>query len=87
VTFFPTLKHLCSALSISSHFQKHSSPPFPYYPYSRNNFVQHLFRFSPFIAETPLVATFPVAETPATFHFPFVAETPSPATFHQFSQC
>jgi hypothetical protein len=70
------LKHLCSALFISSHFQKHSSPPFPHHSYSRNNSVQHLFRFSPSIAETPLAATFPVAETPATFHFPPVTETP-----------
>jgi hypothetical protein len=35
-----------------------------------------LFRFSPSIAETPLATTFPVAETPATFHFLPVAETP-----------
>jgi hypothetical protein len=43
--------------------------------------------FPPSIAETPLAATFLVAETPATFHFLPVAETPSPATFHQFSRC
>jgi hypothetical protein len=28
------------------------------------------------LAATPLAATFPVAETPATFHFPPIAETP-----------
>jgi hypothetical protein len=28
------------------------------------------------LAATPLAATFPVAETPTTFHFPPVAETP-----------
>jgi hypothetical protein len=28
---FPMLKHHCSALFISSHFQKHSSPPFPHH--------------------------------------------------------
>jgi hypothetical protein len=67
MTFFTMLKHLCSTLFISSHFQKHPSR----HPYFRNNSVQHLFRFFSLpVAETPLAATFPVAETPTTFHLP-----------------
>jgi hypothetical protein len=34
------------------------------------------FAFPPSSAATPFAATFPVAETPATCHFPPVAETP-----------
>jgi hypothetical protein len=36
------------------------------------------------LAATPLAATFPVAETPATFHFLPDAETPLFSTFHFF---
>jgi hypothetical protein len=49
VTFFPMLKHHCSTLFISSHFQKHSSSPFPHHFFHfRKNPIQHLFRLSPF---------------------------------------
>jgi hypothetical protein len=36
-------------------------------------------------AATPFAATFPVAETPATFHFPPVAETPIVSNFSSIS--
>jgi hypothetical protein len=76
VTFFPMLKH--------------SVQHFPFLPISKNIPVRHspiilipettpsstCFVFPPSFAATPLAATFPVAETPATFHFPPVAETP-----------
>jgi hypothetical protein len=39
------------------------------------------FAFSPPSAATPFAATFPVAETPATFHSPPVAETPIVSNF------
>jgi hypothetical protein len=77
---FPMLKHHCSALFISSHFQKHSSPSFPHHfslpkqlrptlvsPFSLlllKHHYQQLFIFSLSVAETPL-----------------------PATFHHFSRC
>jgi hypothetical protein len=97
VTFFPMLKHHCSTLFISSHFHKHSSPP-PHHSYSRNNSVQHLFRLSPSIAETPLAATFPLLKHQQPFIFlplpkhryqqPFIslpdAETPLFSIFHVF---
>jgi hypothetical protein len=84
---FTMLKLHSSVLFISSHLQKHSSPPVPHHSYSRNNSVQHLFRFSPSIAETPLAATFPVAETPATFHFLPVAETLITSNPSSLSRC
>jgi len=58
-----------------------------HHSHSRNNSVQHLFRFSPSIAETPLAATFPVAETPATFHFLPVVETPIASNPSSLFQC
>jgi hypothetical protein len=45
-----------------------------------------LFRsFPPPSAATPFAATFPVAETPATFHSPPVAETPIVSNFSSVS--
>jgi hypothetical protein len=45
-----------------------------------------LFRFfPPPSAATTFAATFPVAETPATFHFPPVAETPTVSNFSSVS--
>jgi hypothetical protein len=65
---------------------KHSSPPFSHHFHCRNNSVQHLFRLSPSVAETPLSTTFPVAETPlpATFHHFSDAETPLFNNFYFF---
>jgi hypothetical protein len=77
---------LFSIFFIPSHFPKYSSPPFPHH-HSRNNFVQHLFCFSPSIAETSLAATFPIAKTPATLHFLPLLKHRLPATFHHFSRC
>jgi hypothetical protein len=46
------------------------------------------FAFSPPSAATPFAATFPVAETPATFHSPPVAETPIVSNFFiRFPRC
>jgi hypothetical protein len=80
VTFFPMLKHHCSTLFISSHFQKHSSPPFP-----------HHFSF-PKQLRPALVSPFSLLllkhHYQQLFIFPLsVAETPLPATFHHFSRC
>jgi hypothetical protein len=44
-------------------FPKTFQSAIPHHSHSQNNSVQHLFRFSPSIAETPLATTFPVAET------------------------
>jgi hypothetical protein len=38
--------------------KKHSSPPFPHHSYSRNNSVQHLFRFSPFLGRNTISSNF-----------------------------
>jgi hypothetical protein len=82
VTVFPTPRHLCSTLFTSSQSQKH---PIPHYSHSRNNSVQHLFRFfPPPSTATPFAATFSVAETPTTFHSP-VAETPIVSNFSSVS--
>jgi hypothetical protein len=45
------------------------------------------FAFSPPSAATPFAAIFPVAETPATFHFPPVAETPIVSNLSSVSRC
>jgi hypothetical protein len=46
----------------TSHFfpfpKKHSSPLFPHHSYSRNNSVQHLFRFSPFLGRNTISSNF-----------------------------
>jgi hypothetical protein len=77
---FPMLKHHCLALFISSHFLKHSSPPFP-----------HHFSF-PKQLRPALVSPFSLLllkhHYQQFFIFPLsVAETPLPATFHHFSRC
>jgi hypothetical protein len=79
----PTPKHLYSTLFISSQSQKHPIPPSFSLPKQLCPALVSL--FPPSSAATPFAATFPVAETPATFHFPPVAETPIVSNFSSVS--
>jgi hypothetical protein len=67
VTVSPTLRHLCSALFISSQVTETSHSLIIFTPETTPSST--CFAFSPSSAATPFAATFPVAETPIVSNF------------------